>query len=372
MNRLAKHASGRSSGALWLIAGIWVTAFAAMLLGTAVGSAEPLRVGFLRALLMAPIGGSLSLVLWLVGSRAQGTTAARFLVFAGGAIAATAAHVAIDLATVDLLYRLLGAEVPVRKIISNDPVRTFLMSFVVGTNLAVFALAHASFAMAAVALSGAIESRDRERQLAEAQAAASAAQLTALQYQLNPHFLFNTLNAIGSLVETGRSSEAGTMLDRLADFLRSTLAGESRSTTSLGDELATLQEYLEIESVRFGDRLRVEFECPADLRDAQVPTFILQPLVENALKHAVAPALRRVTVKVQARRLDGALALSVEDDGDRRAPVEPGTGYGVGFRNTRERLALLYGRRARFTAGWTDGGFCAAVTLPDDHEAHGG
>jgi LytS/YehU family sensor histidine kinase len=246
------------------------------------------------------------------------------------------------------------------------------MTYLVGTNLAVFAVAHASFAMAAVALSGAVEARDRERQLAEARAAATAAQLTALQYQLNPHFLFNTLNAIGSLVETGRASEAGTMLDRLADFLRSTLAGSSGTMTSLDDEFATLQGYLEIESVRFGERMRVELECPAELRSVAVPTFILQPLVENALKHAVAPALRRVTVKVTARRRAEALVLTVEDDGDRPAAARSAGEGGVGLRNTRERLALLYGSRAALDARWADRGFRVAVTLPLDGQAgHG-
>src|SRR5690606_1139451 len=149
----------------------------------------------------------------------------------------------------------------------------------------------------------------------EAERTATAARLAALRYQLNPHFLFNTLNAISSLVVTRRNAEAEGMLSRLSDFLRATLADVSDSVVSLDAELATLQTYLEVEALRFADRLIIEVDCPAALRDANVPGFILQPLVENAIKYAVAPAKRPVTIQIIAKRQGDALVLQVNDDG---------------------------------------------------------
>src|SRR3954468_7186470 len=138
--------------------------------------------------------------------------------------------------------------------------------------------------------------KDRELQLVEARSLAQTAQLTALRLQLNPHFLFNTLNAISSLIVTGRGRQGEAMLSKLCDFLRTALVAETGGTNSLGEELETLQTYLEIEAIRFGDRLTVEFAAPDDLLDLEVPNFILQPLVENAVKYAVAPTSEPVIV----------------------------------------------------------------------------
>ncbi|HEX8388127.1 MAG TPA: histidine kinase [Sphingomonas sp.] len=211
--------------------------------------------------------------------------------------------------------------------------------------------------------------RERDRELAEAreaaaraQAAESAARLAALRYQLNPHFLFNTLNAVSSLVVTRRTAEADEMLAKLSDFLRATLAADPEGVASVEDELATLQHYLEIEAVRFGDRLAVEFRCPPDLRDAVLPSFLLQPLVENAIKYAVSPATRPVTVRVEAAEDGDALVVAVEDDGDASADVRPGTG--VGLANVRQRLRTLYGDRGELTAMRRATGFLAVVRLP--------
>ena len=210
--------------------------------------------------------------------------------------------------------------------------------------------------------------RTREGELAEAreaaaqaEAAASAARLAALRYQLNPHFLFNTLNAVSSLVVTRRNDEADTMLAKLSGFLRATLAADPGGLTTVEDELATLQHYLEIEAVRFDNRLAVEFVCPPDLNDALLPGFLVQPLVENAIKYAVSPATRTVTVRVEAARDGGDLLLVVEDNGD-AAAVCPGTGLGLA--NIRQRLQVLYGSRGSLEAVRRDGGFLAIVRLP--------
>ena len=203
---------------------------------------------------------------------------------------------------------------------------------------------------------------ERDLQLAEARTLAQTAQLTALRLQLNPHFLFNTLNAISSLIVTGRNKDGEAMLARLCGFLRTALVSDGRGEVTLGEELETLQTYLEIEAIRFGDRLTVEFAAADDLLELPVPNFILQPLVENAVKHGVAPTSRPVVLRVGARRDGQDLILSVSDSG---GTVRPGpAGTGVGLDNTRRRLEVIYGPRARLETLAHDGGFTALIRLP--------
>jgi hypothetical protein len=204
--------------------------------------------------------------------------------------------------------------------------------------------------------------RKRDRQLAEARALAQTAQLTALRLQLNPHFLFNTLNAISSLIVTGRNKDGEAMLSKLCGFLRTALVADGRTDVTLEEELETLQTYLEIEAIRFGDRLTVEFAAADDLLDLPVPNFILQPLVENAIKHGVAPTSRPVIVRVGARRDGRDLILSVSDNGRAARPGESGTG--VGLENTRRRLEVIYGPRARLESLVHDDGYTALIRLP--------
>lgn len=205
--------------------------------------------------------------------------------------------------------------------------------------------------------------RERDLQLVEARSLAQTAQLTALRLQLNPHFLFNTLNAISSLIVTGRNRQGEAMLGKLCDFLRTALVADGNGTTTLGDELDTLQTYLEIESIRFGDRLTVEFAAPEALLELEVPNFILQPLVENAVKHAVASTSRPVILRVAARRDGGDLLLSVSDNGRAGAAKAP-PGTGVGLDNTRRRLEVIYGARGRLETIAHEDGFTAIVRLP--------
>jgi hypothetical protein len=206
--------------------------------------------------------------------------------------------------------------------------------------------------------------RDRELQLVEARSLAQTAQLTALRLQLNPHFLFNTLNAISSLIVTGRGRQGEAMLGKLCDFLRTALVAENAGTTSLGEELETLQTYLEIEAIRFGDRLTVEFAAADDLLELPVPSFILQPLVENAVKYGVAATSEPVIVRVGARREGDDLLLTVSDNGRNGAAAASPSGTGVGLANTRRRLEVIYGRRARLETIGYDDGFTALVRLP--------
>jgi signal transduction histidine kinase len=195
----------------------------------------------------------------------------------------------------------------------------------------------------------------RERQLVEAR-------LAALRFQLNPHFLFNTLNAISTLVAEAGATEAEQMIARLSSFLRISLSAETTGMVSLALELDTVQAYLDIESVRFGDRLAVQYACGAGLADAQVPSLILQPLVENAIKYAVALSKEQVTVSIEARAAEEDLILVVEDNGQVQTADVHGTG--VGLRNVAARLEALYGRRGRIEATRRERGFIAIIRLP--------
>jgi sensor histidine kinase YesM len=215
--------------------------------------------------------------------------------------------------------------------------------------------------------------RERERELARAretasraEAAASAARLAALRYQLNPHFLFNTLNAISSLIVTRDYGAADAMLAKLSDFLRATLLAAPDVLLPLEDELATLQHYLEIESARFGERLAVEFICPPALNDALVPSFLLQPLVENAIKYALAPSATPVTIRIEAASDARTLIITVEDEG-----AEPGaapkTGTGLGLANVRSRLTTLFGAKGTLETVQRESGFLVIARLPLTH-----
>jgi LytS/YehU family sensor histidine kinase len=206
--------------------------------------------------------------------------------------------------------------------------------------------------------------QDRSRRWAEADAAAKSAQLSALRFQLNPHFLFNTLNAVSSLVVTRRNEDAELMIERLSDFLRSTLASAGSQEHTLEDEVQLLEAYLDIELVRFGDRLRFEFAIPADLACARLPSLILQPLVENAVKYAVAPSSRPIQITVEARQEGHCLVLSVVDDGPNAEAPASQPGVRMGLENVTNRLLALYGERGALTCRASPAGFQVELRLP--------
>jgi sensor histidine kinase YesM len=206
--------------------------------------------------------------------------------------------------------------------------------------------------------------RDSERRLAEARHAAQQAQLAALRFQLNPHFLFNTLNAISSLIVTRRNDEAERMTMKLSEFLRLSLEADPDAEVTLDEELANTQSYLEIEAVRFSDRLHTEFECPAHLLHAYVPSFLLQPLVENSIKYAVAPSRQPVTLSVRVSAAQGMLLLVVEDSGRQGFGGAPSGGTGVGLDNVRKRLAAFYGAQGTMETRASGRGFVVSLTLP--------
>ena len=200
-----------------------------------------------------------------------------------------------------------------------------------------------------------VEAREREAQLTEAR-------LNALQAQLQPHFLFNSLNAITVLVREQNTTAATRMLELLGDVLRRVLRAEARHEIPLEDELQFVRDYLEIEEVRFSDRLRVTWSIADDARTVRVPTFILQPIVENAIKHGLAKRAEAGKIEIAANVDAGALELRVRDDG---AGVTDGNGEGVGLMNTRERLRTLYGDRASLTIqAPREGGMEVIIRIP--------
>ena len=204
--------------------------------------------------------------------------------------------------------------------------------------------------------------RDNQRLLDASRLSERDAHMLALRFQLNPHFLFNTLNAISSLVVIGRAADAESMIDRLASFLRASLTADPHSLVGVDEEFDMLDSYLEIEGVRFGDRLVTTIDLPTRLTDALVPPFLLQPLVENAIKYAVAPSNRPVQVSISAEEEGGRLVLTVADNGDGCHDVLPGTG--VGLKNIRERLRLSYGPAAWMEKHEDDSGCRVEIVLP--------
>jgi two-component system LytT family sensor kinase len=205
------------------------------------------------------------------------------------------------------------------------------------------------------------EQRDRA---GRAEALAHQARLRALRSQLEPHFLFNTLNAISTLVVEKRNSEAARMVARLSDFLRLTLETTDTPEVSVAEELEFVQRYLDIEQIRFGERLHVVVEASAEAMQASVPVLVLQPLVENAVKHGVLPREGGGRVAVTIGRDGELLRISVRDDGLGLA-ADPGARQGVGLTNTAARLAELYGESSRFwLAEVPGGGLEASLEIP--------
>jgi signal transduction histidine kinase len=200
----------------------------------------------------------------------------------------------------------------------------------------------------------------------KAQAMAHETQLKMLRYQLNPHFLFNTLNAISTLVLDGMTQTANGMVGSLSGFLRYSLDSDPVQRVTLAQEIEATNLYLSIEQLRFGDRLRVRMDIPADVRDALVPSLILQPLIENAIKYAVSRREEGGTIEIEARREGASLGIVLRDDGPGCANfAERKNGHGVGLANTRERLSVLYGARQDFCiANGTPRGVEVRLRLP--------
>lgn len=198
-----------------------------------------------------------------------------------------------------------------------------------------------------------LQLRERERSLAQAR-------LDALELQLQPHFLFNTMHAISALVRSNKNDDAVEMIAGLSDILRYTLDRAGRQEVALEEETAILRRYLEIQQVRFRDRLEVTIDVADDARRGAVPALILQPLAENAIRHGVSRSAAAGRIDVRAFRHDGQLSIEIYNSGS----LDPGAPRGIGLRNTEERLRQLYGGGQTFLLRSVPGGVLATLSIP--------
>jgi two-component system LytT family sensor kinase len=205
-------------------------------------------------------------------------------------------------------------------------------------------------------------SRERELRASQLETQLAEARLQALEAQLHPHFLFNALNTIAVLVRTERSAQAVRVVTGLGELLRRALDGAGVQVVPLKQEIEFIRRYLEIEQIRFGQRLKVEMQIDPGTQEAQVPYLILQPLVENAIQHGIAPRTSAGTLRIAARRDGDRLQLSVRDDGPGLPEsIAAAAGNGVGISTTKERLEQLYGDDHGFVVENAEGGGVAAV-----------
>ncbi|MBK7140760.1 MAG: histidine kinase [bacterium] len=216
---------------------------------------------------------------------------------------------------------------------------------------------------------------ERELRASKLEAELTRAQLDTLHTQLQPHFLFNTLNSISVLMRKGEIDTAQRMLNRLSELLRHVLAKGGTQVIPLETELEIVKGYLEIEQVRFGDRLQVEMQIDDSALKAQVPSFVLQTLVENAVRHGLAQKSGIGHIRVTTMRNGESLTLKVEDDGVGLATPSQSRGEGVGLRSTRTRLAALYGEQHHFSLSTPPtGGTIALLEIPyrsEEQSTHG-
>ena len=214
------------------------------------------------------------------------------------------------------------------------------------------------------------EALGAQRRLADAESAAQAAQVRALRYQVNPHFLFNTLNSLSSLVMTGRTDRAETMLLALSTFFRTSLSLDPSADVSLAEEIDLQRLYLDIEMARFPDRLTVEIDVPSELEQARMPALLLQPIVENAIKYGVSKSRKAVLIRIEARHLDNhrmvvEISNRLKHGGKEDLPAATHEGTGLGLANVCQRLEARWGGRASCRYGsMNGGGFKVSLTMP--------
>ena len=207
-------------------------------------------------------------------------------------------------------------------------------------------------------------SKEKER-LLRAESEVREERLLALRCQLNPHFLFNSLNAVSTLVLDGNTPAATRMLAQIGDLLRTSLDPEVMAEVALSQEIAFTEQYLAIEQTRLGDRLQSEMTIPSETLDALVPSMFLQPLVENAVRHGVSPLAEGGKVAIKCTLHEGRLRIVVENSGRRDAEKRNANANGIGLSNTAERLKTLYGKSHTFSMDWPESGGCeVTVELP--------
>ena len=205
------------------------------------------------------------------------------------------------------------------------------------------------------------QSSEEKERLLRAESEVREARLLALRYQLNPHFLFNSLNAVSTLVLDGNAPAATRMLAQIGDLLRTSLDSEVTAEVTLSQELAFTEGYLAIEQTRLGERLRIDMAVPFETRDALVPSMLLQPLVENAVRYGVAPLIEGGWIAIKSALDADRLRIVIGNSGRRGEGEQKKNGNGIGLGNTAERLKTLYGADFEFSLGWPEAGGCEVV-----------
>lgn len=341
-----------SFGLIGFRVGVWLfsyTLFYTMLAaGGAARSSTPLYLVMLALVGMALSGAAETAV-----NRTRAVPLPiRLLIVSVVVVAVTCLNAAIDVAT-------LGRSMEPS---ATHDLRFFLLNGLVSFTFLIWI--HAFYAACVWLVGASIDLVEKERRLAEAETEAQRATLLALRSQVNPHFLFNALNAAASLIATRHNEQAEELIVRLSEFFRSSLSSDRPASITLGEEFETLDSYLQIELVRFPGRLEVTMDCPSELASAGVPSFLLLPLVENAIKHAVAHSTAPVQLHISAARHGGRVILTVEDEATEKAAPIKSQGEGLGLSNVRQRLGVIYGSAATFEAGPTENGFRVRIEMP--------
>jgi len=209
------------------------------------------------------------------------------------------------------------------------------------------------------------QSTEEKQRLLRAETEVRDARLLALRYQLNPHFLFNSLNAVSTLILDGKGIAATEMLAQIGDLLRSSLDTEVKTEVAFFDEIEFTERYLAIEQTRLGERLTFELRIPAETRDALVPSMLLQPLVENAVRYGVGPLVEGGWIRISSSLQSNRLQVVIANSGQRRNREQGINRHGVGLGNTEDRLKTLYGTDYSFLLEWPESGGCqVTVELP--------
>lgn len=280
----------------------------------------------------------------------------RWLAIGLAGIAMMLIHSVLDVVLQQLLWPLI-----------KPSIKAPPLTFGVVTNILSLTQVYMLFIVGAALIYSNDTLRQKDQILAQSQAAAQEAQLAALRFQINPHFLFNALNAVTSLISSGRNADAERASTTLADFMRASLEIDPSTLVTLGQEIDAVATYMDIEQIRFGDRLSVFFDVPEDLLSLTIPPLLLQPLFENAVRHGLGRSIDPVTIRLKAERLgagEASITVVNEAQGLARLDARPTPGTGTGLANIRSRLAGLYGDAGRLETQVMANGFSASIFLP--------
>jgi len=338
--------------ALWSILGFWALYFVLNTARMAIAGGQG-QLGMLpRRGAVVLVGITLTFVMYFILHRWEGKSM-RFLLTTA-ALVSIPASVVYAMINFTAFYLVYPSDSDLKEIMQAKTMHGSGVIAIITESAVSWYFFIAAWGVLYVALSYAAKVGHAERQAAAYRSEAQAAQLRALRYQINPHFLFNTLNSLSTLVLRQRTLEAERMIMNLATFFRTSLTCDPFAEVPLCEEIRMQRLYLDIEQVRFPERLSVVVDVPPELENALVPSLILQPLVENVIKHGVARSVGPIVVTIRARAVNGLLHLAVEDDANGASDASPRDG--VGLSNVRGRLTATFDGAAHCSYGPRDGG----------------